>query len=76
MRFDHGDQLSNYLFDGRRKLTNKVMRGVSDLSINNSLCTPSTATGRHRSEGSSCKTFIILKLYCCAALRKAVLLLL
>uniref|UniRef100_A0A6N2KE31 AP2/ERF domain-containing protein n=1 Tax=Salix viminalis TaxID=40686 RepID=A0A6N2KE31_SALVM len=41
---DHEDQLSNYLFDERRKLANKLMRGVPNLPINNSLCTPSTAT--------------------------------
>ena len=50
--------MANYLFDGRRKLEDKLISGVPDLPINNNLCTPSKATGRHILEGFSRKTFI------------------
>ena len=43
---DKEDQLSNFLH-GRRKLTNKLKRGVSDLPVNNGLCTPSMATDKY-----------------------------
>ena len=65
-----GDQLLNYLFNGRRKLANTLMREVPYLPINNSLCTPSMTTGSYRSEGSSKKNIIILKLYCCCYIGK------
>ena len=66
--------MANYLLDGRRKLENKLIRGVPNLPINNSLCTPSTANeDRHRLEDSSPKIFyyfVLLiaafgKLCCC-----------
>ena len=64
--------MANYLIDGRRKLKNKLIRGVPNLPINTSLCTPSTANeGRHRLKDSSRKIFY----YFVVALGKALLLL-
>ena len=55
MEIDYGDQLLNFFLDRRRKLANKLMKWVSNLSINNNMCILSTVTGRYRSEDFSQK---------------------
>ena len=65
--------MANYLLDGRRKLENKLIRGVPNLPINIACVLHLWLIDRHRLEASSRKNLLFCIVDCCIG--KALLLL-